>query len=56
LLAATAVAGYHFTLIHDRDRDRCFRAFRHNNWFGFAVFAGIAGDYALRLSAWPRGW
>jgi 4-hydroxybenzoate polyprenyltransferase len=56
LLAALALAAYHYTLIRNRDRDRCFRAFLHNTWFGFAVFGGIAADYAWRLSAWPRAW
>jgi 4-hydroxybenzoate polyprenyltransferase len=31
---------WHFTLIRDRSRDGCFRAFRLNHWVGFAVFAG----------------
>ena len=51
---ALACALYHWTLIRDRDRDRCFRAFLHNHWFGLAVFAGIALDHAVRLRAWPR--
>ncbi len=42
LLVATAIAAYHYTLIRGRDRLRCFAAFRHNNWLGAAVFAGIA--------------
>jgi 4-hydroxybenzoate polyprenyltransferase len=48
LLVAAAIAGYHYTLIRARDPARCFRAFLHNNWFGGAVFAGIALDHALR--------
>jgi 4-hydroxybenzoate polyprenyltransferase len=56
LLVATGLAAYHLWLIRDRDRHLAFKAFLHNNWFGFAVFAGLAGDYALRLSSWPRGW
>jgi 4-hydroxybenzoate polyprenyltransferase len=45
--AAAAIAGYHFVLIRGRRRDECFRAFRHNQWLGLAVFAGVAGHYAL---------
>lgn len=48
LAVATVCALYHYILIRDRDRMRCFAAFRHNNWLGAAVFAGIALDYALR--------
>ncbi|KIF81232.1 4-hydroxybenzoate octaprenyltransferase [Noviherbaspirillum autotrophicum] len=48
LIVAAACALYHYTLIRERDRMRCFAAFRHNNWLGAAVFAGIALDYALR--------
>ena len=47
LAAAGGIALYHWTLIHDRSREGCFRAFNHNNWFGAAVFAGIALEHAL---------
>jgi 4-hydroxybenzoate polyprenyltransferase len=33
-------AAWHLTLIHDRSREGCFKAFRLNHWVGFAVFAG----------------
>ncbi len=48
LLAAAGIALYHYALIKDRSREKCFAAFLHNNWFGAAVFAGVAGDYFLR--------
>lgn len=48
IMIAAGIALYHYSLIKDRDRMRCFSAFRHNNWFGAVVFAGIALDYALR--------
>ena len=35
-------------LIRERQRDNCFRAFLHNNWFGASVFAGIALDSLVR--------
>lgn len=44
---AAAIALYHYTLIRERDRMRCFHAFRHNNWLGAALFAGVALDYAF---------
>ncbi|MCM8595455.1 4-hydroxybenzoate octaprenyltransferase [Accumulibacter sp.] len=47
LAVAAAIAGYHYTLIRDRDPQRCFTAFRHNNWFGASVFAGIAADFLM---------
>jgi 4-hydroxybenzoate polyprenyltransferase len=47
LAVAAACAAYHYKLIHERDRMGCFAAFRHNNWLGAAVFAGVALDYAL---------
>ena len=48
LVAAGGIAAFHYTLIRERRREGCFRAFLHNNWFGFAVYCGIALDYALR--------
>ena len=48
LAAAALIAAWHFTLIRDRSREGCFRAFRLNHWLGFAVFAGVALDLALR--------
>ena len=48
ILLAAGCAAYHYTLIKDRDRMRCFAAFRHNNWLGAAIFGGIALDYAFR--------
>ena len=51
---AGVIALYHFALIRQRTREGCFRAFRHNTWFGFAVFAGIVVDFTVRLRAWPE--
>ena len=48
LLIATAIALMHLYWIRDRERQACFRAFLHNTWFGFAVFAGIFAQVILR--------
>jgi 4-hydroxybenzoate polyprenyltransferase len=46
LALAGAMMLYHWTLIRDRSREGCFKAFRHNNWVGAAVFAGLAASLA----------
>jgi 4-hydroxybenzoate polyprenyltransferase len=47
LVAAAAIAAWHYTLIRERTREGCFRAFTANHWLGFAVFAGVAAAYAM---------
>ena len=47
LTAAAGMMLYQHSLIRERSREGCFRAFRHNNWIGFAIFAGIALSYLL---------
>lgn len=44
LAAAAGIAGWHYTLIRDRSREGCFRAFRLNHWVGFVVFAGVVAE------------
>ena len=46
--AAGAQAAWHYTLIRERTREGCFKAFRLNHWVGFTVFAGVALGYAVR--------
>jgi 4-hydroxybenzoate polyprenyltransferase len=48
IAAAAAQALWHWSLIRERSREGCFRAFRVNHWVGFAVFAGVVVDLALR--------
>jgi 4-hydroxybenzoate polyprenyltransferase len=48
IAVAAAQAAWHWTLIRTRTREGCFKAFRLNHWLGFAVFAGVALDLALR--------
>jgi 4-hydroxybenzoate polyprenyltransferase len=38
---ALACAAYHLKLVATRQRDNCFKAFRHNNWLGGFLFLGI---------------
>lgn len=48
LAIASACAVYHYLLIRDRTREGCFKAFRHNNWLGAAIFGGVLLDYLTR--------
>jgi 4-hydroxybenzoate polyprenyltransferase len=47
LFSAVVIALLHVNWIRGRDRAQCFRAFRHNNWMGAVIFAGIALDYLV---------
>ena len=47
IAAGVAIAAWHFTLVRERTRDGCFRAFRVNHWLGFAIFAGVLIDRML---------
>ncbi len=47
LAISAAIAGWHYTLIRDRSREGCFRAFRLNHWVGFAAFVGTVLSLAL---------
>ena len=38
LAAVVAQVGWHWHLIHRRQRDSCFVAFRENHWIGLTVF------------------
>ena len=53
---AAVLALRHLAWIRLREREQCFRAFLDNHWLGFAVFAGVALDFALRLHRWPGVW
>jgi len=41
LAGAGVMMAYHWRLIRERSREGCFKAFRHNNWVGAVIFAGI---------------
>ena len=42
---AAALMVYQHRLIARREREKCFRAFLHNNWVGLTIFAGLALSY-----------
>jgi 4-hydroxybenzoate polyprenyltransferase len=44
---AGAQAAWHYFLIRERERERCFKAFRVNHWLAFTVFAGVVAGYAI---------
>ena len=47
LAVAGAMMGFHWRWIRGRTREGCFRAFRHNNWVGAAIFVGIVLSLAI---------
>jgi len=48
LALAAALMAHHWTLIRDRSREGCFKAFRQNNLVGAAIFAGVAASLSPR--------
>lgn len=48
LVIAAGLFGYQLWLIRHRARDACLAAFRHNNWWGLAVWIGIVLALAMR--------
>jgi len=52
LEVASAMMVYHWWLIRGRSREGCFRAFRHNNWVGGAIFAGIVAGQEGAWALW----
>ena len=48
IAVAAGLVASHWWLIRGRTREGCFKAFRVNHWLGFAVFAGVVLDLALR--------
>jgi 4-hydroxybenzoate polyprenyltransferase len=47
LLVVVGLFVYQQWLIKERKPEACFRAFKHNNWVGLAVFIGIVLHYQL---------
>lgn len=48
LIGSVALFGHQLWRIRGRDRDACLAAFRHNNWLGLTLWAGIVVALALR--------
>ncbi|WP_414649246.1 4-hydroxybenzoate octaprenyltransferase [Dyella sp.] len=48
LAGSAALFGYQLWRIRSRDRDACLAAFRHNNWLGLTLWAGLVLALALR--------
>jgi 4-hydroxybenzoate polyprenyltransferase len=42
---AFLLAIYYFQLIKDRQKEKCFLAFKRNNWFGMSLFLAITFAY-----------
>ena len=55
LAVSAALFVYQQHLMRDRSRSGCFAAFRNNTWVGFALFAGVVLDFALRPLLAPSG-
>ena len=49
--AAALTAVYQLYLCKDRDRQRCFKAFLNNIWFGGFVFAGLFFTYVFKTGS-----
>jgi len=45
---AAALIAWQFWQARDRSRERCFSAFRHNNWVGMVLWLGLSADYMTR--------
>ena len=50
MAVAAALAVYQQYLIRHREGKACFKAFLNNNWFGAAIFCGIALNYVIHSS------
>jgi 4-hydroxybenzoate polyprenyltransferase len=48
LFAALLLSLRQYSLIKNRDKENCFKAFLQNNWIGLAIFIGLAAQYYFR--------
>ena len=49
LIVAACLVASQYLLIRERQRERCFKAFLHNNFIGAAIWIGIVTEYILRI-------
>ncbi len=49
LVLAVGMILAQYSLIKTRERDKCFAAFKLNNWVGMAIFAGLVLDLYRRI-------
>ncbi len=47
VLVAAGLSVYQQILIFNREKAQCFKAFLNSNWFGMAIFLGLAMHYLL---------
>ena len=47
VVVAAGLSIYQQKLIFRREKEKCFQAFLNSNWFGLAVFAGLALNYLV---------
>ncbi len=53
LALAAVFVGLQYHLIRERNREKCFQAFRLNGWVGGVIFAGLALDMQYRINFLP---
>ena len=49
IVIATILFVFQWRLLHGRDREKCFLAFKNNAWVGFVLFLGVALEYRPNL-------
>src|SRR5262245_45493016 len=53
LALAAVFVGLQYPLIRERNREKCFKAFRMNGWVGGVIFAGLVLDMQYRVNVLP---
>ena len=53
LALAAVFVGLQYHLIRERNREKCFQAFRLNGWLGGLIFAGLLLDMQYRVNVLP---